>query len=95
MWPANPLLSRSLSSADEDKSIMTEPIEALPKDRDTGTTTGTTAGTTIVRDRPRKRAPWKPRLRSDPIDSKIIHKEPGHPRDPIKKKKGSHCIFIQ
>ncbi|CAL8288589.1 unnamed protein product [Lota lota] len=72
-----------MDTQDEDKSIMTEPIEALPKDHGTGTTTGIT----IARDRSRKRGPWKPRGRSDPFDSKIIHKEQGHPRDPLKKKK--------
>ncbi|XP_056444441.1 microtubule-associated protein 2-like [Gadus chalcogrammus] len=76
-----------IDTQDEDRSLLTEPIEALPKDHGPGTTTGTTTGTTIARDRSRKRAPWRPRGRSDPFDSKIIHKDPGHPRDPLKKKK--------
>ncbi|XP_051283487.1 microtubule-associated protein 2-like isoform X2 [Dicentrarchus labrax] len=71
-----------MDSQDEDKSIMTEQIEALPQ-------TQSPTSTPVV-DRPAKRAPGRGRGRLGTTESKVFRKVPSHhpPREEIKKKKG-------
>ncbi|XP_036947454.1 microtubule-associated protein 2-like isoform X2 [Acanthopagrus latus] len=71
-----------MDSQDDDKSIMTEQIEALPQ-------TQSPASTPVV-DRPAKRAPGRGRGRPGTTESKSFRKVTSHhpPRDEMKKKKG-------
>ncbi|XP_034465533.1 microtubule-associated protein 2-like isoform X2 [Hippoglossus hippoglossus] len=72
-----------MDSQDEDKSIMTEQIEALPL-----TQSSTGAPAVAVVDRPAKRAPGRGRGHVGTTDSKVSRKVPGHhPREEMKKKK--------
>ncbi|XP_036947462.1 microtubule-associated protein 2-like isoform X9 [Acanthopagrus latus] len=70
-----------MDSQDDDKSIMTEQIEALPQ-------TQSPASTPVV-DRPAKRAPGRGRGRPGTTESKSFRKVTSHhpPRDEMKKKK--------
>ncbi|KAG7239314.1 hypothetical protein INR49_029279 [Caranx melampygus] len=66
---------------DDDKSIMTEQIEALPH-------TQSSASTPPVVDRPAKRAPGRGRGNSGTTEGKVSRKVPSHhPREEMKKKK--------
>ncbi|XP_060923296.1 microtubule-associated protein 2-like [Limanda limanda] len=72
-----------MDSQDEDKSIMTEQIEALPL---TQSSTGSPAA--AAADRPAKRAPGRGRGHAGTAESKVSRKAPGHhPREDMKKKK--------
>ncbi|XP_044043235.1 microtubule-associated protein 2-like isoform X3 [Siniperca chuatsi] len=70
-----------IDSQDDDKSIMTEQIEALPQ-------TQSPTRTPVV-DRPAKRAPGRGRGRPGTTESKVFRKVPSHhpPREEMKKKK--------
>ncbi|XP_078147366.1 uncharacterized protein LOC139914084 [Centroberyx gerrardi] len=69
-----------MDSQDDDKSVMTEQIEALPQ-------TQSPTSTPVV-DRPAKRAPGRGRGHSDITESKVSRKVPSHhPREEMKKKK--------
>ncbi|KAM4602195.1 uncharacterized protein ACJ7VT_020168 [Polymixia lowei] len=69
-----------MDSQDDDRSVMTEQIEALPR-------TQSPTCTPVV-DRPTKRAPGRGRGPSESSQSKITRKEPGHhSREEIRKKK--------
>ncbi|XP_054479529.1 microtubule-associated protein 2-like [Anoplopoma fimbria] len=72
-----------MDSQDDDKSIMTEQIEALPQVQ--------SPTSTPVVDRPAKRAPGRGRGHPGPTESKGSRKIPSHhpPREEIKKKKVS------
>ncbi|XP_029373926.1 microtubule-associated protein 2-like [Echeneis naucrates] len=66
---------------DDDKSIMTEQIEALPH-------TQSPTSTPVVVDRPAKRAHGRGRGNAGTTDSKVSRKVPSHhPREEMKKKK--------
>ncbi|XP_041834526.1 microtubule-associated protein 2-like isoform X2 [Melanotaenia boesemani] len=71
-----------MDSQDDDKSIMTEQIEALPQ-------TQSSTSTPVVVDRPTKRGPGRGRTRPSPTDCKVSRKTPIHhpTREEIKKKK--------
>ncbi|XP_033953396.1 microtubule-associated protein 2-like isoform X7 [Pseudochaenichthys georgianus] len=75
--------SNWMDSQDDDKSIMTEQMEALPQ--------GQSPTSTPVVDRPLKRAPGRGRGHPGITDSKVSRKVPGHlphgPREEMKKKK--------
>ncbi|XP_069377234.1 microtubule-associated protein 2-like isoform X3 [Paralichthys olivaceus] len=71
-----------MDSQDEDKSIMTEQIEALPH---TQSSTCTPAAAVVV-DRPAKRAPGRGRGHVGTAESKVSRKVL-HPREEMKKKK--------
>ncbi|XP_075333636.1 uncharacterized protein LOC142391618 isoform X8 [Odontesthes bonariensis] len=68
-----------MDSQDDDKSIMTEQIEALPQ-------TQSSTNTPVVVDRPAKRGPGRGRSATD---CKVSRKTPAHhpPREEMKKKK--------
>ncbi|XP_074483192.1 uncharacterized protein LOC141762923 isoform X3 [Sebastes fasciatus] len=70
-----------MDSQDDDKSIMTEQIEALPQVQ--------SPTSTPVVDRPAKRAPGRGRGRPGTTESKVSRKVPSHhpPREEMKKKK--------
>ncbi|XP_029302175.1 microtubule-associated protein 2-like isoform X2 [Cottoperca gobio] len=70
-----------MESQDDDKSIMTEQIEALPQVQ--------SHTTTPVVDRPAKRAPGRGRCHLGTTESKVSRKVPSHhpPREEMKKKK--------
>ncbi|KAK9523942.1 hypothetical protein VZT92_017819 [Zoarces viviparus] len=69
-----------MDSQDDDKSIMTEQIEALPQVQ--------SPTTTPVVDRPAKRAPGRGRGHPGTTESKVSRKVPSHhPREEMKKKK--------
>ncbi|XP_076580248.1 uncharacterized protein LOC143316259 isoform X3 [Chaetodon auriga] len=70
-----------MDSQDDDKSVMTEQIEALPQ-------TQSPTSTPVV-DRPAKRAPGRGRGRPGAIESRVLRKVTSHhpPREEIKKKK--------
>ncbi|XP_059183597.1 microtubule-associated protein 2-like isoform X2 [Centropristis striata] len=70
-----------MDSQDDDKSIMTEQIEALPQVQ--------SPTSTPVVDRPAKRAPGRGRGHPGTIESKVSRKVPSHhpPREEMKKKK--------
>ncbi|XP_056226313.1 microtubule-associated protein 2-like isoform X3 [Seriola aureovittata] len=73
--------SGCMDSKDDDKSIMTEQIEALPH-------TQSPTSTPVVVDRPAKRAPGRGRGNSGTTESKLSRKVPSHhPREEMKKKK--------
>ncbi|XP_069554299.1 microtubule-associated protein 2-like isoform X1 [Brachyistius frenatus] len=71
-----------MDSQDDDKSIMTEQIEALPQ-------TQSSTSPPVVVDRPAKRAPGRGRAHPGTTDCKVSRKVPSHhpPRDEMKKKK--------
>ncbi|XP_044201041.1 microtubule-associated protein 2-like isoform X5 [Thunnus albacares] len=70
-----------MNSQDDDKSIMTEQIEALPQ-------TQSPTSRPVV-DRPAKRAPGRGRGHPSTTESKVSRKVPSHhPREEMKKKKG-------
>ncbi|XP_027147207.1 microtubule-associated protein 2 isoform X2 [Larimichthys crocea] len=71
-----------MDSQDDDKSIMTQQIEALPQ-------TQSLTSTPVV-DRPAKRAPGRGRGRPGTTESKVYRKVTSHhpPREEMKKKKG-------
>ncbi|XP_072235656.1 uncharacterized protein [Leuresthes tenuis] len=71
-----------MDSQDDDKSIMTEQIEALPQ-------TQSSISTPVVVDRPAKRGPGRGRGRPSATDCKVSRKMPAHhpPREEMKKKK--------
>ena len=81
-------LSPSLFTADEDKSIMTEQLEALPLIK-------RPTASVPVADRAVKRGPGRGRGRSGSADTKVIRREAGSHllKDDIKKKKGS-CLVL-
>ncbi|XP_042369322.1 microtubule-associated protein 2-like isoform X2 [Plectropomus leopardus] len=70
-----------MDSQDDDKSIMTEQIEALPQVQ--------SPTSTPVVDRPAKRAPGRGRGHAGTTESKVSRKVPSHhpPREDMKKKK--------
>ncbi|XP_034411216.1 microtubule-associated protein 2-like [Cyclopterus lumpus] len=70
-----------MDTQDDDKSIMTEQIEALPRVQ--------SPTTTPVVDRPAKRAPGRGRGPPGTTESKVTRKVPSHhpPREEMKKKK--------
>ncbi|XP_070850017.1 microtubule-associated protein 2-like isoform X6 [Chaetodon trifascialis] len=70
-----------MDSQDDDKSVMTEQIEALPQ-------TQSPTSTPVV-DRPAKRAPGRGRGRPGATESRVLRKVTSHhpPREEIKKKK--------
>uniref|UniRef100_G3PPG8 Microtubule-associated protein n=1 Tax=Gasterosteus aculeatus TaxID=69293 RepID=G3PPG8_GASAC len=72
-----------MDSQDDDKSIMTELIEALPRVQ-------SPTSTPLV-DKPAKRAPGRGRGHPGTSESKVSRKVPSHhpPREEMKKKKGS------
>ncbi|XP_070850018.1 microtubule-associated protein 2-like isoform X7 [Chaetodon trifascialis] len=72
-----------MDSQDDDKSVMTEQIEALPQ-------TQSPTSTPVV-DRPAKRAPGRGRGRPGATESRVLRKVTSHhpPREEIKKKKGA------
>ncbi|XP_018516561.1 microtubule-associated protein 2 isoform X2 [Lates calcarifer] len=71
-----------MDSQDDDKSIMTEQIEALPH-------TQSSTSTPVVVDRPAKRAPGRGKGHPGTAESKVFRKVPSHhPREEMKKKKG-------
>lgn len=78
--------SDPFSTADDDKSIMTEQIAALPHAQ--------SPSSTAAVDRPAKRAPGRGRGRPGPTETRLYRKVPGHhpPREELKKKKGSHRV---
>ncbi|KAM6893481.1 uncharacterized protein FYW49_019846 [Xenentodon cancila] len=71
-----------MDSQDDDKSIMTEQIEALPQ-------TQSSTSTPVVVDRPSKRVPGRGRGRPPTTDYKASRKTPIHhpPREEVKKRK--------
>ncbi|XP_026157923.1 microtubule-associated protein 2-like isoform X3 [Mastacembelus armatus] len=70
-----------MDSQDDDKSIMTEQIEALPHIQ-------SPTSIPVVVDRPAKRAPGRGRGHPGTTESKVSRKVPSHhPREEIKKKK--------
>ncbi|XP_026218939.1 microtubule-associated protein 2-like isoform X1 [Anabas testudineus] len=70
-----------MDSQDDDKSIMTEQIEALPL-------TQSLTSTPVMVDRPAKWGPGKGRGHPGTTDSKVSRKVPSHhPREDMKKKK--------
>ncbi|XP_008280959.1 microtubule-associated protein 2-like [Stegastes partitus] len=71
-----------MESQDDDKSIMTEQIEALPH-------TQSSTSTPVVVDRPAKRGPGRGRGHPGTTDCKVSRKVPSHhpPREEMKKKK--------
>ncbi|XP_040888732.1 LOW QUALITY PROTEIN: microtubule-associated protein 2-like [Toxotes jaculatrix] len=70
-----------MDSQDDDKSIMTEQIEALPH-------TQSSSSTPVVVDRPAKRAPGRGRANPGTTERKVSRKVPiHHPREEMKKKK--------
>ncbi|XP_067356523.1 microtubule-associated protein 2-like isoform X2 [Channa argus] len=73
-----------MDSQDDDKSVMTEHIEALPQ-----TQSCTSTAVVVVVDKPAKRTPGRGRGRPGTTDCKVSRKVPSHhPREDIKKKKG-------
>ncbi|XP_029930292.1 microtubule-associated protein 2-like isoform X2 [Myripristis murdjan] len=73
-------ISGWMDSQDDDISVMTEKIEALPQ-------TQSPTSTPVV-DRPAKRAPGREKGRCDTTESKVSRKVPSHhPRDEMKKRK--------
>nr|XP_046238036.1 microtubule-associated protein 2-like isoform X2 [Scatophagus argus] len=70
-----------MDSQDDDKSIMTEHIEALPRTQ--------SPSSTRVADRPAKRAPGRGRGRPGVTETKVFRKVTSHhpPREEMKKKK--------
>lgn len=74
-------------ATDDDKSIMTEQIEALPQ-------TQSPTSTPVVVDRPTKRGPGRGRGRPGATDCKVSRKTPTHhpTREELKKKKGSYAV---
>ncbi|XP_070711557.1 microtubule-associated protein 2-like [Pempheris klunzingeri] len=76
-----------MDSQDDDKSLMTEQIEALPQIQ--------SPTSTPVVDRPAKRAPGRGRGHPGTTESKVSRKVPSHhpPREEMKKKKGSNSVF--
>ncbi|XP_047432506.1 microtubule-associated protein 2-like isoform X3 [Mugil cephalus] len=72
-----------MDSQDDDKSIMTEQIEALPL------TQSSTSTPVVVVDRPARRAPGRGRGHPSTTDCKVFRKVPSHhlPREEMKKKK--------
>ncbi|KAK2857043.1 hypothetical protein Q5P01_005778 [Channa striata] len=71
-----------MDSQDDDKSVMTEQIEALPQ------TQSCTSTAVVVVDKPAKRTPGRGRGRPGTTDCKVSRKVPSHhPREEIKKKK--------
>nr|XP_043868388.1 microtubule-associated protein 2-like isoform X7 [Solea senegalensis] len=71
-----------MDSQDDDKSIMTEQIEALPHAKIS------TSAPVVAVDKPAKRAPGRGRGHSGATDSKVSRKVPiHHPRDEMRKKK--------
>ncbi|KAF3688433.1 Microtubule-associated protein 2 [Channa argus] len=74
-----------MDSQDDDKSVMTEHIEALPQ-----TQSCTSTAVVVVVDKPAKRTPGRGRGRPGTTDCKVSRKVPSHhPREDIKKKKGT------
>ncbi|XP_058468341.1 microtubule-associated protein 2-like isoform X2 [Solea solea] len=71
-----------MDSQDDDKSIMTEQIEALPHAKIS------TSAPVVAVDKPAKRAPGRGRGHSGSTDIKVSRKVPiHHPRDEMRKKK--------
>lgn len=82
------VLSFTLSATDEDKSIMTEQIEALPLAK-------SFTRTRVVADRPAKRGPAKGRGHPGTADCKVSRKMLIHypPTEEKMKKKGSCSVL--